>query len=72
MTVFSEFGGIASSYIQPELDKARAYTQTKEFTNTNVEAQTAFLSSIEKMESILGEPGGNSFKKLGQASAKER
>ncbi|MCA4534826.1 hypothetical protein LDZ77_21550 [Bacteroides xylanisolvens] len=66
VTVFSEFGGIASSYIQPELDKARAYTQTKEFTNTNVEAQTAFLSSIEKMESILGEPGGNSFKKLGQ------
>lgn len=66
VTVFSEFGGIASGYIQPELDKARAYTQTNEFMKTKAEDKTTFLSSIEKMKSILGESGGNSFKKLGQ------
>ena len=64
-TVFGEFGGMFHDVIAPELEKAKAYTQTDEFKNADHESQEALLSAIRQMEQSLGGADKVSFRKLG-------
>lgn len=64
-TVFGEFGGMFHDVIAPELEKAKAYTQTDEFKNADHESQETLLNAIRQMEQSLGGADKVSFRKLG-------
>lgn len=63
--VFGEFGGMFHDFIDPQLEKAKAYMQTDGFRNADHESQEALVSAIRQMEQSLGGAGNVSFKKLG-------
>lgn len=63
--VFGEFGSMFHDLIAPELEKAKAYTQTDEFRNADHDSQEALINAIRQMEQSLGGVGNVSFKKLG-------
>lgn len=63
--VFGEFGSMFHDLLQPELDKAKAYTLTAEFRNSDAQSQETLLSAIRQMEQSLGSADKVSFKKLG-------
>lgn len=63
--VFGEFGSMFHELIAPELEKAKAYTRTDEFRNTDHDSQEALISAIRQMEQSLGGADKVSFKKLG-------
>lgn len=63
--VFGEFGGMFKSIIEPELEKAKKYTQTDTFKNADQESQRTLLNAIEQMQKSVGGADKVSFKKLG-------